>query len=58
MSSSAEGEARVEALLGIEAIFGRELPKERAFVAQVQKAYQMLLAKGAKATVAQFAAGL
>ncbi|XDK21166.1 mannitol dehydrogenase family protein [Kosakonia cowanii] len=58
VSSSAEGEARVEALLGIEAIFGRELPKERAFVAQVQKAYQMLLAKGAKATVAQFAAGL
>lgn len=58
VSSSAEGEARVEALLGIEAIFGRELPKERAFVAQVQNAYQMLLAKGAKATVAQFAAGL
>lgn len=58
VNSSAEGEARVEALLGIEAIFGRELPKERAFVAQVQKAYQMLLAKGAKATVAQFAAGL
>lgn len=58
VNSSAEGEARVEALLGIEAIFGRELPKERAFVAQVQKAYQMLLAKGAKVTVAHFAAGL
>lgn len=58
VSSSAEGEARVEALLGIEAIFGRDLPKERAFVTQVQNAYQMLLAKGAKATVAQFAARL
>ncbi len=58
VNSSAEGEARIEALLGIEAIFGRDLPKERAFVAQVQKAYEMLLAKGAKAAVAHFAAGL
>ncbi|WP_312686209.1 fructuronate reductase [Kosakonia sp.] len=58
VSSSAQGEARVQALLGIEAIFGNELPKDAVFVAQVQKAYQTLLEKGAKATVAQYAAAL
>ncbi|WP_342320765.1 mannitol dehydrogenase family protein [Kosakonia sp. BYX6] len=58
VKESAEGEARVQALLGIDAIFGRELPKEAKFVAQVQKAYQTLLEKGAKATVAQYAAAL
>ncbi|WLI77300.1 fructuronate reductase [Kosakonia sp. H02] len=58
VNGSAEGEARVQALLGIDAIFGMELPKEAAFVAQVQKAYQTLLEKGAKAAVAHYAAAL
>ena len=35
---SAEGEARVKALLGVEAIFGNELPHEPLFVAQVTTA--------------------
>jgi fructuronate reductase len=43
-------------LLGIEAIFGTELPKDATFVEQVTRAYQALLANGAKATVAQYAA--
>ncbi|RAU52230.1 fructuronate reductase [Pseudocitrobacter sp. RIT415] len=55
VAQSAEGEARVKALLGIEAIFGKELPLEAKFVQQVTKAYLSLLAKGAKATVAEFA---
>lgn len=58
VSQSEQGEARVKALLGIEAIFGKELPQERKFVSSVLEAYQALLAKGAKATVAQFAAKL
>jgi len=45
----------VMALLGIEAIFGKELPQERAFVERIQQAYQQLLTQGAKATVAQYA---
>ncbi|PDO85465.1 mannitol dehydrogenase family protein [Kosakonia pseudosacchari] len=56
VNSSAQGEARVQALLGIEAIFGNELPEDATFVAQVKKAYLTLLEKGAKATVAQYAA--
>lgn len=55
VNGSEEGESRVMALLGIEAIFGKELPQERAFVEQVQQAYQQLLTQGAKATVAQYA---
>ncbi|MGY6029510.1 mannitol dehydrogenase family protein [Phytobacter sp. AG2a] len=56
VNSSAEGEARVKALLGIEAIFGTELPLDTTFVQQVLAAYQALLANGAKATVAQYIA--
>ena len=55
---SEQGEARVKALLGIEAIFGNELPLESQFVSKVTEAYLSLLAKGAKATVAGFAAKL
>ena len=51
---SAEGEARVKALLGVEAIFGNELPHEPLFVAQVTQAYLSLLENGAKATVARY----
>ena len=56
VKGSAEGEDRVKALLGIEAIFGKELPHETVFVDAVMRAYQTLLQKGAKATVAEFAA--
>lgn len=55
VAQSEEGEARVKALLGIEAIFGTELPHDATFVEQVTKAYLSLLANGAKATVAAFA---
>ncbi|MRS15946.1 fructuronate reductase [Enterobacteriaceae bacterium RIT691] len=58
VNQSEQGESRVKALLGIEAIFGKELPQESTFVAQVSEAYQLLLAKGARATVAQYAAAL
>ncbi|MFN1131228.1 mannitol dehydrogenase family protein [Lelliottia nimipressuralis] len=53
VKGSAEGESRVKALLGIEAIFGNELPLEARFVDAVMHAYKMLLGQGAKATVAQ-----
>ncbi|MBV8044257.1 mannitol dehydrogenase family protein [Pluralibacter sp.] len=53
--NSAEGEARVKALLGIDAIFGNELPLETRFVGQVTAAYLSLLEYGAKATVAKYA---
>ncbi|EMM5415928.1 mannitol dehydrogenase family protein [Citrobacter amalonaticus] len=52
----AEGESRVEALLAIEAIFGNELPQVALFTQAVKEAYQTLLAEGAKATVAKYAA--
>ncbi len=55
VNESAEGESRVNALLGIEAIFGNELPQEPRFVAAVMAAYRSLLQQGAKATVAQYA---
>ncbi|KNC90405.1 mannitol dehydrogenase family protein [Trabulsiella odontotermitis] len=55
VKQSPEGEARVQALLGIEAIFGKELPLESTFVKNVTDAYLLLLEKGAKATVAQYA---
>ncbi|CBG88249.1 mannitol dehydrogenase family protein [Citrobacter rodentium] len=58
VESSAEGESRVEALLGIEAIFGNELPRVELFTSKVKAAYQALLADGAKATVAKYAANL
>lgn len=54
VAQSAEGEARVKALLGIEAIFGNELPHDATFVSKVTDAYLSLLAKGAKATVAEY----
>jgi fructuronate reductase len=56
VQGSAEGASRVEALLGIEAIFGKELPQDKDFVEAVKQAYLTLLDKGAKATVAQYAA--
>ena len=56
--SSNEGEERVQALLAIDAIFGRELPQVELFNRQVTQAYLTLLAEGAKVTVAKYAAKL
>lgn len=56
VQQSEEGESRVKALLAIEAIFGKDLPQQGQFVDQVTNAYLSLLSKGAKATVAEFAA--
>ena len=53
VKGSAEGENRVNALLGIESIFGKELPREKAFTDAVMSAYLTLLQKGAKNTVAE-----
>lgn len=53
---SEDGVSRVTALLGIEAIFGNELPQDEIFVEAVKQAYLTLLKLGAKATVAQYAA--
>ncbi|WP_439212387.1 mannitol dehydrogenase family protein [Duffyella gerundensis] len=53
VAASAEGEARVAALLGIESVFGEDLPHNADFVAQVNDCYQQLLRQGARATVAQ-----
>ncbi|HAT3922671.1 TPA: mannitol dehydrogenase family protein [Citrobacter amalonaticus] len=58
VQNSAEGESRVEALLAIEAIFGNELPQVALFTQAVKEAYQTLLAEGAKATVAKYAANM
>ena len=58
VQGSEQGDARVKALLGIEAIFGQELPQNGRFVESVTQAYASLLAKGAKATVADRAAKL
>lgn len=54
VKGSAEGETRVKALLGIEAIFGIELAHEHQFVEQVTEAYLSLLKNGAKTTVAEY----
>lgn len=56
VQESQEGESRVQALLGIDAIFGTELPHEGLFTRKVTDAYLSLLADGAKATVAKYAA--
>ncbi|POT57424.1 D-mannonate oxidoreductase [Citrobacter amalonaticus] len=58
VQESEEGESRVLALMGIDAIFGNELPHVALFVKKVTDAYLLLLADGAKATVAKYAAKL
>lgn len=52
VAASQEGEARVQALLGIKAVFGDELPKQSAFVQAVTKAYLALVENGAANTCA------
>lgn len=49
--NSAQGEARVQALLGLEAIFRQDLPQLREFVATVTRYYQSLLQHGVKQTL-------
>ncbi len=58
VQGSEQGDARVKALLGIEAIFGKELPQDARFVERVTEAYRALLEKGAKAAVAEAEAKL
>ncbi|MBB3323439.1 mannitol dehydrogenase family protein [Atlantibacter sp. RC6] len=58
VAHSEQGEARVNALLELSAIFGNDLPQNPAFVDGVTAAYLTLLEKGAKATVAQYAKAL
>ncbi|AIU73769.1 D-mannonate oxidoreductase [Hafnia alvei FB1] len=49
---SKEGHARVLALLSLEAIFGTDLPQNSEFVRAIDAAYTLLLARGAKDSVA------
>jgi fructuronate reductase len=58
VAGSAEGEARVKALLGLSAIFGTDLPQNATFVKAVTDAYLALVANGARATVKALAARL
>ena len=55
VQNSANGEERVKALMGIEAIFGQDLSQEPRFVNEVTRAYLSLKKHGAKATVAAWA---
>ncbi|HBQ1170481.1 TPA: mannitol dehydrogenase family protein [Klebsiella aerogenes] len=55
VQGSKEGSERVQALLGIKAIFGDSLPQEARFVDAVTAAYLSLQIHGAKATVAEWA---
>lgn len=52
VQNSAEGHERVLALLSLEAIFGTDLPQNPEFVQAVNTAYALLLARGAKNSVA------
>ncbi|WP_310606884.1 mannitol dehydrogenase family protein [Buttiauxella brennerae] len=54
VAASQEGEARVKALLGLNTIFGADLPGNEKFVKQVTESYLALRENGAKATVAKF----
>lgn len=54
VAASRDGEARVQALLGLKTIFGEDLPANEKFVKQVTEAYLALRENGAKATVAKY----
>ena len=51
VAETADGEARIAALLSLKAVFGEDLAAEPAFVAKVNHFYQLLREKGAKETV-------
>lgn len=53
VSESAEGEARINALLSLQKVFGDDLPANPQFTAQVLHFYQQLQQFGAKETVKQ-----
>ena len=54
VTASQEGEARVKSLLGLNTIFGEDLPTNAEFVTQVTQAYLAVQKFGAKATVAKY----
>ncbi|ATA21148.1 fructuronate reductase [Gibbsiella quercinecans] len=56
VAASEDGPARVQALLQMESVFGRDLPENPTFVNNVTAAYQQLLALGAKSAVAKLIA--
>ncbi|GLR10824.1 fructuronate reductase [Mixta theicola] len=56
VSESAEGEARIAALLSLKKVFGDDLPANTQFTARVLDFYQQLLRSGAKETVKQLIA--
>lgn len=53
VATSLEGEARVKALLSLQAVFGSDLLANAAFVTKISQCYQQLLENGARKTVAQ-----
>ncbi|MCW6509370.1 mannitol dehydrogenase family protein [Lichenifustis flavocetrariae] len=50
-----EAGALVESVIGVESVFGRDLPREPIFRSTVERALSLLLAEGAAATVARLA---
>lgn len=51
VAETADGEARVAALLSLNTVFGDDLPHQARFTAKVNHLYALLCAKGAKETV-------
>ncbi|WP_068870714.1 mannitol dehydrogenase family protein [Edwardsiella tarda] len=56
VANSADGAERVQALLGVSAVFGDALPQEPRFVEVVTAAYLSLMQQGAAQTCAELAA--
>ena len=57
LRAAATGGDPVGALLGMQDIFGRDLPAQKEVEACIRTAYRQLLAGGASAAVAAYAAG-
>lgn len=55
VNQSQQGEPRVKALLSLEAVFGKDLPKDQRFISEVTNAYLNLLKLGARESVAKLA---
>ena len=51
VAHSADGAERVNALIGLRAVFGHDLQQQAAFVQRVTELYQQLVSQGARATV-------
>lgn len=58
VANSEEGASRVKALLGMEEIFGTDLPQAARVTQKVQEAYDRLLTYEAKVSVAKYAGRL